>query len=41
MMTPMQWFSEIMQVVFGEDGGIPVFVEIALNTWFYHMDYLI
>ena len=41
MMTPMQWFSEIMQVVFGEDGGIPVFVEIALNTWFYHMEYLI
>ena len=42
IMAPMQWFSETMQMVFGDDGGVPAFVKIndELGTWIYHMDCL-
>ena len=39
-MAPIKWFSETMQMVFGGDGGSPIFVKIAeeIRTWIYHMN---
>ena len=28
-MAPVKWFSETMQMVFGEDGGTPAFINVA------------
>ena len=33
MMAPIKWFSETMQMIFGEDGGIPAFVKISWSAW--------
>ena len=33
MMAPIKWFSETMQMIFGEDGGIPALVKISWSTW--------
>ena len=33
MMAPIKWFSETMQMIFGEDGGIPVLVKISWREW--------
>ena len=34
-MTPMRWFPEIMELIFGEENGIQGFAEIAecLGKW--------
>ena len=29
MMAPIKWFSETMQIIFGEDGEIPAIVKIS------------
>ena len=33
MMAPIKWFSETMQMIFGEDGGIPAVVKIYWRAW--------